>query len=92
VNFVAGNSKNLQKSVKPLNVFTFRPMAQVTVDLIEFIFQFSELRCERSFVYSLDFVARNLKQITKIGFGRKNQSSSHCVHIPGFRNFSILKM
>jgi len=42
------------------------------LDLIEFISQFSELRCGRYWLLS-GFCCWKFKQIAKIGFGRKNQ-------------------
>jgi hypothetical protein len=35
----------------------------------------------------VNFVAENSKKLQKIGFGRKNQLSSQCVHIAEFRKF-----
>jgi len=49
-------------------------------DLIEFISQFSELRCKR-YWFSNKFCCWKLKQITKIGFRWKNHLSPQCVHI-----------
>jgi hypothetical protein len=37
----------------------------------------------------MEFVAKNSKQIAKIGFGKKNQLSFQCVHIAEFRNFQF---
>jgi hypothetical protein len=51
--------------------------------LIELISQFSELRCERYWFWS-EFCCWKFKQITKFGFGRKNQLSPQCVHITEF--------
>jgi hypothetical protein len=48
-------------------------------DLIEFISQFSELRCGGYWFLS-EFCCWKFKQIAKIGFGRKNQLSPQCVH------------
>jgi len=48
-------------------------------DLIEFIAQFSELRC-RGYWFLGEFCCWKFKQIAKIGFGRKNQLSPQCVH------------
>jgi hypothetical protein len=45
-------------------------MAHVTLDLIEFISQFSELRCERSFFDRVDFVT-GTKKIQKLGLEGK---------------------
>ncbi len=55
-------------------------------DLIEFISQFSELRCERYWIFS-GFCCWKFKQSSKNGFGRKNQLSPQCVHIAKFINF-----
>jgi hypothetical protein len=60
-------------------------------DLIEFISQFSELRCARYWFLS-GFCCWKFKQIANIGFGRNNQLSPQCVHIVKFFLFSILKM
>jgi hypothetical protein len=46
---------------------------------IEFISQFSELRCRR-YCFLSGFFCWKFKQITKIRFGRKNQLSPQCVH------------
>jgi hypothetical protein len=46
---------------------------------IDFISQFSELRCGR-YCFLSGFFCWKFKQITKIGFGRKNQLSPQCVH------------
>ncbi len=48
-------------------------------DLIEFISQFSELRCER-YCFLSGFCCWKFKKIAKIGFGRKNQLSPQYVH------------
>ncbi len=49
-------------------------------DLIDFISQFSELRCERYIYFWSGFCCWKFKQIAKIGFGRKNELSPQCVH------------
>jgi len=48
-------------------------------ELIEFVSQFSELRCGRYWFWS-GFCCWKFKQIAKIGFGRKNQLNLQCVH------------
>jgi hypothetical protein len=60
------------------------------LDLIEFVSQFSELRCGRNW-YLNEFCYCKFKQIAKFGFGRKNQLSPQCVHIAKFRSFQIWK-
>ncbi len=55
------------------------PNALDEADLLEFISQFSELRCERDWFLS-GFCCWKFKQIAKIGFGRKNQLSPQYVH------------
>jgi hypothetical protein len=57
-------------------------------DLIEFISQFSELRCERYWIVS-GFCCWKFKQSSEIGLGRKNQLSPQCFEI---HKFLILKM
>jgi len=59
-------------------------------DLIGFISQFSELRCERYWFLN-EFFCCKFIQITEIGFGRKNQLSPQCVHIAKFRTFQFWK-
>jgi hypothetical protein len=53
-------------------------------NLIEFISQFSELRCG-GYLFLSEFCYWKIKQITKIGFGRKNELSprpqSMCSHL-----------
>jgi hypothetical protein len=56
-------------------------------DLIEFISQFSELRCG---VWS-GCCCWKFKKVAKIGFRRKNQVSCQCVHFVEFRNFQLWK-
>jgi hypothetical protein len=48
-------------------------------DLIEFISLFLELKCGRYWFCS-GFCCWKFKQITKIGFGKKNQLNPQCVH------------
>jgi len=48
-------------------------------DLIEFISQFSELRCERYWFVS-GFCCWKFKKIAKIESGKKDQLSPQCVH------------
>jgi hypothetical protein len=48
-------------------------------DLNNFISQFSELTCGRYWFLS-GFCCWKFKQIAKIGFGRKNQLRTQCVH------------
>ncbi len=60
-------------------------------DLIEFVSQFSELRCGRYWFLN-GFCCWKFKQIAKLnGFGRKNQLSPQCVHLAKFRNFQSWK-
>jgi hypothetical protein len=60
-------------------------------DLIEFISQFSKLRCLGGYWFFNRFCYWKFKQIAKIGFGRKHQLSPECVHILEFRNFQFWK-
>jgi hypothetical protein len=60
-------------------------------DLIEFISQILELRCRRYWFFS-DFFCWKFKQITKFGFGRKNQLNPQFVDMIKFRKKLILKM
>jgi hypothetical protein len=39
--------------------------------------------------FLVDFVIGNSKEISKIGFGRKNQLSPQHVHVAEFRNFQF---
>jgi hypothetical protein len=61
-------------------------------DLMEFIPQFSELRCERNLFWS-EFSCWIFKQIANIGFERKIQLSPQCVHtsanITGFTSLIL---
>jgi len=51
-------------------------------DLIEFISQFSELRCERLLIFEWILLLKIQKKIAKIGFGRKKSvESSICSHL-----------
>jgi hypothetical protein len=51
------------------------------LDLIEFISQFSKLRCGRYF-FLKGFLKKKFNQITKIGFGRKKSVElSMCSHL-----------
>jgi len=52
------------------------------LDLMNFISQFSEERCGR-YCFLSEFLNEKFKQISKIGFGRKNQLSLQCVHTWG---------
>jgi hypothetical protein len=56
--------------------------------LIEFVSQFSELRCGRNWFLS-GFCYWKFKQIANLGFGRKNQLSSQmCSHCPNLGIFN----
>jgi len=57
-------------------------------DLIEFISQFSELRC----AFWSGRSCWKFKKIAKIGFKRKNPLSCQCVHFAEFKRISIMKM
>jgi hypothetical protein len=46
-------------------------------DLIEFILQFSELRCGRYLFFEWILLLEIETKFQKIGFGRKNQLCSH---------------
>jgi hypothetical protein len=60
-------------------------------NLIEFISQFSELRCERCFFYWVDFVARNSNKLQKLGLEGKISWALIVFTILDLE-FSIMKM
>ncbi len=49
------------------------------LNLIEYILQFSKLKCGR-FYFLSEFYCWKFKQITKIRFEKKNQLNPQCVH------------
>jgi len=60
---------------------------QVTFDRV----YFTKLRCGRYWFLN-EFCCWKLKQIAKLGFGRKNKLSPQCAHIAKLKKISILKM
>jgi hypothetical protein len=65
--------------------FRKAPKASDLIDLMEFISQSWELRCKRYWFLIDFFFVENSNKLQKIGFGRKNQLSSQCVHIVEFK-------